>query len=172
MACPPAPRLEAFLCPFPKSHGDSPALDGWRSRGVQEAQGVRITPWNQPCFFSDVGHFSAWQVIRISSRERPHSIDCAPPSRSPVLESLGDKLADFLVYSFPDSHTQPGLGTADLNETCPFNAGVPGQGRWPAKQEPRLAPLRQTGLFSRTSCWMPCPKPSCLPQSQLPAQPL
>ena len=69
-------------------------------------------------------------------------------SRSWAFESLED-------YFPGGSHTQLGLGTADLNETCPFNAAyLAGVGSWP-EPEPRPAALRQTEPRGRTLGWVP-----------------
>lgn len=45
--------------------------------GVREVPGVRIPPGTMG-FFSDVGHFYTWWVIRSSSREH-QKFQCPPP---------------------------------------------------------------------------------------------
>lgn len=54
---------------------------------------------------------------------------CVPRFRSCVLDCLGNGSQVFLFVQLPrDSPAQLGLGTADLNGTCPFNAHGSGQG--------------------------------------------
>lgn len=64
---------------------------------------------------------------------------CVPCFRSCALDCLGNGSQVFLFVQLPrDSPTQLGLGTADLNGTCPFNAHGSGPG-WAAGRNRSLA---------------------------------
>lgn len=142
--------------------------------GGQRAQGVGIPPWNQQYSF-------LWCWLFLTLVDHWHLLHgrrsiYVPHSGSSLLGSLGDGLQLFLFIQLPQGVLcSAWSGTADLSETCPLHASVPGRGWgfrwWLAEQEPCPAAFRQTGPRGRTLGWAPgWTKPSCLPQSQLPAQ--